>query len=58
MKMNWLFGGDFTATPLDYRLVFLSLLIGFACGHVISWSYMLTHTGRRVRDQVRNSLLY
>ena len=56
--MNWLFGGDFTATPLDYRLVFLSLLIGFACGHVISWSYMLTHTGRRVRDQVRNSLLY
>ena len=55
--MSWLFGGDFTATPLDYRLVFLSLLIAFACGHVISWSYMLTHTGLSYSRSFVNSLV-
>jgi Domain of unknown function (DUF4956) len=55
--MNWLLEGDFTATPLDYRLVFLALLLGFACGHVVAWSYMLTHTGLSYSRSFVNSLV-
>jgi hypothetical protein len=55
--MNWLLGGDYTSAPLDYRLVFLSLLIGFACGHVIAWSYILTHTGLSYSRSFVNSLI-
>src|SRR4051812_18893361 len=55
--MNRLFEGDFTATPLDHRLVFLALLLGFACGHIVAWSYMLTHTGLSYSRSFVNSLV-
>jgi hypothetical protein len=55
--MNFFLGGDYTSTPLDYRLVFLALLIAFACGHVVAWSYMLTHTGLSYSRSFVNSLV-
>jgi DNA-binding Lrp family transcriptional regulator len=37
--------GDFSPTPIDYKIVALSLLLAFLCGHVIAWIYTLTHNG-------------
>jgi len=42
---DWLFQGDFSPTPIDYRIVALSLMLAFLCGHVIAWLYTLTHNG-------------
>lgn len=42
---EWLFQGDFTPQPMDYRLVALSLLLAFLCGHLVAWLYAWTHNG-------------
>jgi hypothetical protein len=39
------FQGDLTPQPMDYRLVALSLLLSFLCGHVVAWLYVWTHNG-------------
>jgi len=39
------FQGDLTPQPMDYRLVSLSLLLAFLCGHVVAWLYAWTHNG-------------
>jgi hypothetical protein len=39
------FQGDLTPQPMDYRLVALSLLLSFLCGHVVAWLYAWTHNG-------------
>jgi hypothetical protein len=43
--LDQLLQGDFTASPIDYRVVALSLLLAFLCGHIIAWLYTLTHSG-------------
>jgi hypothetical protein len=43
--LDQLLQGDFAASPVDYRIVTLSLLISFLCGHTIAWLYIWTHTG-------------
>ncbi len=43
--LDQIFQGDLTATPIDYRIVSLSLLIAFLCGHSIAWLYTRTHSG-------------
>ncbi|MFN0075856.1 MAG: DUF4956 domain-containing protein [Prosthecobacter sp.] len=43
--LDQLLQGDFAARPIDYRIVTLSLLISFLCGHLIAWLYTWTHTG-------------
>lgn len=55
--MNEFLRGDYVSAPLDYRLVLLALLIAFVCGHVISWSYMLTHTGLSYSRSFVNTLV-
>ncbi len=42
---EWFFRGDYVVTPVDYRLVILSLLLAFVCGHVVAWTYIATHSG-------------
>jgi len=42
---DWLFQGDFSPQPVDYRLVALSLLLAFLCGHLMAWLYAGTHGG-------------
>jgi hypothetical protein len=42
---DWLFQGDLTPQPMDYRLVALSLLLAFLCGHLTAWLYAWTHNG-------------
>ena len=43
--MDWLFQGDFTPQPMDYRIVALSLLLAFLCGQLVAWLYTWTHNG-------------
>lgn len=43
--MDLLFQGDYSPQPMDYRLVALSLLLSFLCGHVVAWLYSSTHNG-------------
>jgi len=42
---EWFLRGDFGVTPTDYATLVIALLLAFACGHVIAWMYMFTHTG-------------
>jgi hypothetical protein len=42
---DWLLQGDYTPQPMDYRLVSLSLLLSFLCGHLVAWLYQWTHNG-------------
>ena len=42
---DWLFQGDFTPQPTDYRIVLLALLLAFLGGHLIAWLYSFTHNG-------------
>jgi hypothetical protein len=54
--MDWFLNGDYASAPLDPRLVLLALLLGFVVGHVIAWSYILTHTGLSYSRSFANSL--
>ena len=42
---EWFLRGDYGVTPTDYATLVIALLLAFACGHVIAWMYMFTHTG-------------
>lgn len=53
---DWLFNGDFGTTPANWPAVVLGLLLAFACGHVIAWVYMLTHSGLSYSRSFVNSL--
>ncbi len=55
--MNEFLRGDYASAPLDYRLVLLALLIAFVCGHIVSWTYMLTHTGLSYSRSFVNTLI-
>ncbi|HMJ88231.1 MAG TPA: DUF4956 domain-containing protein [Candidatus Acidoferrum sp.] len=37
--------GDFAMGPTNFPLLALSLILAFLMGHIISWVYMLTHSG-------------
>lgn len=51
------FRGDNTLGPVDYRIILLSLLLAFLCGHVISWVYMMTHSGLSYSRSFVSSLI-
>jgi hypothetical protein len=43
--MEWLFRGDFAATPVNVPLLVLALTLSFLSGQALAWTYMVTHTG-------------
>ncbi len=51
------FKGDYTAAPVDYRVILLSLILAFSCGNVIAWVYMGTHSGLSYSRSFVNSLI-
>lgn len=53
---DWLFNGDYGSSPSNWPAVVLGLLLAFACGHVIAWVYMLTHSGLSYSRSFVNSL--
>lgn len=55
--MDSFFRGDYSAVPLDYRLILLALLLAFACGHVVAWTYMTTHSGLSYSRSFVNALI-
>lgn len=55
--MDWLIRGDFGATPTDLAAVVLGLVLAFACGHLVAWVYMLTHSGLSYSRSFVNSLI-
>lgn len=43
--MEWITASDLGTVPTDFRGLALGLLLAFVCGQIVSWVYMLTHTG-------------
>ncbi len=54
---EWLFQGDYGSAPPNWPAVVLGLLLAFACGHVIAWVYMFTHSGLSYSRSFVNSLI-
>ncbi len=54
---EWLFAGDFGSAPANWAAVLLGLLLAFACGHIIAWVYMFTHSGLSYSRSFVNSLI-
>ncbi len=54
---DWLFHGDYAASPLNFPLLILGLLLAFACGQVIAWVYMTTHSGLSYSRSFTNALV-
>jgi len=56
--MNDLFlRGDYATAPTNYSALLIALLLSFACGHLIAWIYMLTHTGLSYSRSYVNTLI-
>ena len=57
MNFDWITQGEFGSGPSNWPLTILGLLLAFACGHVISWVYMMTHSGLSYSRSFVNSLV-
>ncbi|MBN2508258.1 MAG: DUF4956 domain-containing protein [Verrucomicrobia bacterium] len=57
MNFDWITQGEFGSGPSNWPLMILGLLLAFACGHVISWVYMMTHSGLSYSRSFVNSLV-
>lgn len=55
--MEWLFRGDYAATPTSVPLVLLGLLLAFVSGQTLAWTYMLTHSGLSYSRTFVNALI-
>lgn len=56
-SLYWFFQGDTAMVPTNWQALILGLLVALACGHVVSWVYMLTHTGLSYSRSFVNALL-
>src|SRR5215216_1223324 len=54
---DWLFRGDFVSAPTNVPAMLLGLVLAFLGGHIISWVYMMTHSGLSYSKSFVNSLL-
>jgi hypothetical protein len=54
---DWLFRGDFVSAPTNVPAMMLGLVLAFLGGHLISWVYMMTHSGLSYSKSFVNSLL-
>ncbi|HAM73646.1 MAG TPA: hypothetical protein DCM86_18590 [Verrucomicrobiales bacterium] len=55
--LDWLSQGDYGSAPTNWPAVLLAVLLAFACGHVIAWVYMHTHSGLSYSRSFVNSLV-
>lgn len=55
--MNLFFQGDYSLMPTNWAAILLGLLLAFACGHVIAWVYMFTHSGLSYSRSFVNALI-
>ncbi|HSU54665.1 MAG TPA: DUF4956 domain-containing protein [Candidatus Dormibacteraeota bacterium] len=54
---DWFLRGDYGVSPTNYAVLLLALLLAFACGHAIAWTYMFTHTGLSYSRSYVNTLI-
>lgn len=52
-----LFHGDYGSAPTNLPALVLGLLLAFACGHIIAWVYMFTHSGLSYSRSFVNALI-
>src|SRR3989442_15574770 len=55
--MRQFFQGDYSLLPPNWPAVLLALLLAFACGHIIAWVYMFTHSGLSYSRSFVNALI-
>jgi hypothetical protein len=51
------FQGDFSLMPPNWPAVLLGLLLAFACGHILAWVYMFTHSGLSYSRSFVNAII-
>ena len=51
------FQGDYSLMPTNWPAILLGLLLAFACGHIIAWVYMFTHSGLSYSRSFVNALI-
>ncbi len=56
--MDWLLQGDYGSAPTNWPAVLLALILSFACGHIIAWDYMHTHSGLSYSRSFVNSIVF
>jgi hypothetical protein len=57
MSFDWLLTGDYGLAAPNWPAMILGLLLAFACGHVVSWVYMMTHSGLSYSRSFVNALI-
>ena len=55
--LNWLFQGDYGMAPPNWPAMMLGLLLSLACGQVVAWVYMMTHSGLSYSRTFVNALV-
>src|SRR5947209_9985052 len=55
--MRLFFQGDYSLLPPNWPAILLGLLLAFACGHVLAWVYMFTHSGLSYSRSFVNALI-
>ncbi|HEY4415628.1 MAG TPA: DUF4956 domain-containing protein [Verrucomicrobiae bacterium] len=55
--IDWLFHGDYAASPLNIPILVLGLLLAYVCGQLLAWVYMATHSGLSYSRSFTNSLV-
>lgn len=55
--LDWFLQGDYGSAPPNWPAVVLALLLSFACGHIIAWVYMHTHSGLSYSKSFVNALV-
>jgi len=51
------FQGDYSLMPPNWPAVLLGLLLAFACGHILAWVYMFTHSGLSYSRSFVNAII-
>jgi hypothetical protein len=54
---DWLLQGDSGSAPMNWTAMLLALVLALICGHVVSWVYMLTHSGLSYSRTFVNALV-
>jgi hypothetical protein len=54
---DWFLRGDYGLSATNYATLAIALLLAFACGHAVAWTYMLTHTGLSYSRSYVNTLV-
>ena len=55
--LDWFLQGDYGSAPPNWPAILLAVLLSFACGHVMAWVYMTTHSGLSYSRSFVNALV-